>query len=158
MDDPVTPTYSVSFRLQRTTTEFAFVSVPVTAVILGVLVVLMVPAFQLMQQRIDQINRVLREQITGIRVIRAFVREPEERSRFAQGNAELHCGDCLAWLADFPFALAGRVLIYADPPYPLATRTGRDRYRFDYEDADHKALAPEEGVGKHAQVERPVVS
>ena len=49
----------------------------------------MVPAFQLMQQRIDQINRVLREQITGIRVIRAFVREPEEKTRFAQGNADL---------------------------------------------------------------------
>jgi ATP-binding cassette subfamily B protein len=65
------------------------VSVPVTAIILGVLVVKMVPAFQLMQQRIDQINRVLREQITGIRVIRAFVREPEEKERFAHGNAEL---------------------------------------------------------------------
>jgi ATP-binding cassette subfamily B protein len=65
------------------------VSVPLTAVILGILVVKMVPAFQLMQERIDQINRVLREQITGIRVIRAFVREPQEKSRFAQGNAEL---------------------------------------------------------------------
>jgi ATP-binding cassette subfamily B protein len=65
------------------------VSVPVTAIILGILVVKMVPAFQLMQERIDQINRVLREQITGIRVIRAFVREPEEKRRFADGNAEL---------------------------------------------------------------------
>ena len=36
----------------------------------------MVPAFQLMQARIDRINTVLREQITGIRVVRAFVREP----------------------------------------------------------------------------------
>ncbi len=49
----------------------------------------MVPAFRLMQVRIDQINRVLREQITGIRVVRAFVREPEETSRFAHANAEL---------------------------------------------------------------------
>ena len=40
----------------------------------------MVPAFRLMQERIDQVNRVLREQITGIRVVRAFVREPRRRS------------------------------------------------------------------------------
>jgi ATP-binding cassette subfamily B protein len=65
------------------------VSVPVAAVVLGVLVARMVPAFKLMQDRIDQINRVLREQITGIRVVRAFVREPEERGRFAAANAEL---------------------------------------------------------------------
>ena len=45
----------------------------------------MVPAFQLMQDRIDQINRVLREQITGIRVVRAFVREPEE-TRAVRGH------------------------------------------------------------------------
>ena len=65
------------------------VSVPVAAVVLGVLVARMVPAFKLMQDRIDQINRVLREQITGIRVVRAFVREPEERGRFAEANADL---------------------------------------------------------------------
>ena len=53
-------------------------SIPITAIVLGVLVGRMVPAFRLMQVRIDQINRVLREQITGIRVVRAFVREPEE--------------------------------------------------------------------------------
>jgi ATP-binding cassette subfamily B protein len=64
-------------------------SVPITAVILGLLVASMVPAFRLMQDRIDQINRVLREQITGIRVVRAFVREPLERRRFATANEEL---------------------------------------------------------------------
>jgi ATP-binding cassette subfamily B protein len=42
-----------------------------------------------MQERIDQVNRVLREQITGIRVVRAFVREPYERERFARDNQEL---------------------------------------------------------------------
>jgi ATP-binding cassette, subfamily B, multidrug efflux pump len=61
-------------------------SVPVAGVILGSIVSRMVPAFQLMQERIDQINRVLREQITGIRVVRAFVREPEERVRFEAAN------------------------------------------------------------------------
>jgi ATP-binding cassette subfamily B multidrug efflux pump len=65
------------------------VSVPVAAVILGLIVSRMVPAFKLMQDRIDQINRVLREQITGIRVVRAFVREPEERARFGTANDEL---------------------------------------------------------------------
>ncbi len=49
----------------------------------------MVPAFRVMQERIDQINRVLREQITGIRVVRAFVREPQEAVRFQTANQEL---------------------------------------------------------------------
>ncbi|HEX4821884.1 MAG TPA: ABC transporter ATP-binding protein [Acidimicrobiales bacterium] len=65
------------------------VSMPAAAVILGIIVSQMVPAFRLMQDRIDQINRVLREQITGIRVVRAFVREPQEVERFKGANAEL---------------------------------------------------------------------
>jgi ATP-binding cassette subfamily B protein len=65
------------------------VSMPVAAVILGAIVSQMMPAFRLMQDRIDQINRVLREQITGIRVVRAFVREPQEAQRFATANDEL---------------------------------------------------------------------
>ena len=44
------------------------------------------PLFRLMQTRIDLVNRVLREQITGIRVVRAFVREPYETARFAEAN------------------------------------------------------------------------
>jgi ATP-binding cassette, subfamily B, multidrug efflux pump len=47
------------------------------------------PLFRLMQTRIDTVNRVLREQITGIRVVRAFVREPYETARFARANTEL---------------------------------------------------------------------
>jgi len=42
-----------------------------------------------MQERIDTVNRILREQITGIRVVRAFVREPYETRRFGQANADL---------------------------------------------------------------------
>ncbi len=49
----------------------------------------MVPSFQLMQVRIDKVNSVLREQITGIRVVRAFVREPKEAERFAAANADV---------------------------------------------------------------------
>ena len=65
------------------------VSVPAATVVLGIVVANMVPAFQKMQVRIDQINRVLREQITGIRVVRAFVREPQETDRFSEANADL---------------------------------------------------------------------
>ena len=49
----------------------------------------MIPQFRLMQERIDAVNRVLREQITGIRVVRAFVREPYETERFGGANADL---------------------------------------------------------------------
>ncbi|MGB2568218.1 ABC transporter ATP-binding protein [Micromonospora citrea] len=65
------------------------VSVPVLAVALGLVIRRMVPGFRLMQTRIDTVNRVLREQITGIRVVRAFVREPYETNRFATANADL---------------------------------------------------------------------
>jgi ATP-binding cassette subfamily B protein len=65
------------------------VAMPTAVIVLGSLVYRMVPAFQLMQTRVDRVNAVLREQITGIRVVRAFVREPEERERFAGANAEL---------------------------------------------------------------------
>ena len=44
----------------------------------------MVPQFREMQERIDRVNQVLREQITGIRVVRAFVREPDEAERFGE--------------------------------------------------------------------------
>ncbi|MFZ2261802.1 MAG: ABC transporter ATP-binding protein [Luteococcus japonicus] len=47
------------------------------------------PLFGIQQTRIDNLNRVLREQITGIRVVRAFVREPHEAKRFEQTNADL---------------------------------------------------------------------
>lgn len=65
------------------------VVVPVLAAVLGFAVVRLRPMFGSMQRRIDVINRVLREQITGIRVIRAFVRDEHERARFAQANDDL---------------------------------------------------------------------
>ena len=65
------------------------VAIPAAAIALGFLVAKMVPAFQLMQIRLDHINRVLREQITGIRVIRAFVSEPQEGQRFGGANDDL---------------------------------------------------------------------
>jgi ATP-binding cassette subfamily B multidrug efflux pump len=66
------------------------VIVPLLAAILGVIIARMRPLFRLTQERIDQLNRVLREQITGVRVVRAFVRDRQERQRFAQANTDLY--------------------------------------------------------------------
>jgi len=65
------------------------VSVPVLLIAVGLIIVRMVPLFRVMQARIDTVNRVLREQLTGIRVVRAFVREDVETRRFAKANAEV---------------------------------------------------------------------
>ena len=62
------------------------VSIPALLIVVSLIVTRMVPAFQLMQKRIDRINQILREQLTGIRVIRAFVREPDERRRFEDAS------------------------------------------------------------------------
>ena len=62
------------------------VAVPVLAGAILLVVRQMRPLFRMMQDRIDTVNRVLREQITGIRVVRAFVREPYETTRFATGQ------------------------------------------------------------------------
>ena len=66
-----------------------FVSVPVLVVAIGLIIRKMVPQFRAMQTRIDAVNRVLREQITGIRVVRAFVREAYETQRFGAANTDL---------------------------------------------------------------------
>src|SRR4051812_9796979 len=65
------------------------VSIPALVGSVGYVVWRMVPAFQMMQERIDRVNKVLREQITGIRVVRAFVREPDEADRFDEANVSL---------------------------------------------------------------------
>jgi ATP-binding cassette, subfamily B, multidrug efflux pump len=65
------------------------VSLPALALSVGWVVRQMVPIFRRMQDRIDGANGVLREQITGVRVVRAFVREPEETERFGDVNDEL---------------------------------------------------------------------
>jgi ATP-binding cassette subfamily B protein len=65
------------------------VAIPLLLLIVGFIVMRMVPHFRRMQKRIDVINRVLREQLTGIRVVRAFVREPQESARFGEANANV---------------------------------------------------------------------
>ena len=65
------------------------VAVPVLIVVVGLTVQRMVPLFRAFQERLDSINRVLREQLTGIRVVRAFVREEVETERFERANWDI---------------------------------------------------------------------
>jgi ATP-binding cassette subfamily B protein len=65
------------------------VSIPVLLIAVGLIISRMVPLFRRLQARIDTVNRVLREQLTGIRVVRAFVREDVETARFARANADV---------------------------------------------------------------------
>ena len=66
------------------------VSVPTLGIIVALIISRMRPLFRQMQERIDEINRVMREQITGVRVIRAFVRERREAARFTAANSDLY--------------------------------------------------------------------
>ncbi len=65
------------------------VAVPLMIGFLGLMMMRVVPRFRTMQVKIDRLTQVLREQITGVRVIRAFVRVPHEAHRFDQANADL---------------------------------------------------------------------
>lgn len=64
------------------------VAVPLLAICVGLVIRAMVPSFRRMQTSVDSVNRILREQITGVRVVRAFVREGSERERFEVANTE----------------------------------------------------------------------
>jgi len=84
------------------------VAVPVMAVVIGAMLIMVVPQFRVMQVKIDRINQVLREQITGVRVIRAFVRTASEGRRFGDANADL---TATALRVNRVFALALPVLM-----------------------------------------------
>jgi ATP-binding cassette subfamily B protein len=79
----------MALRTDLTMSWIILIAVVILGVVIGVLVTFMGPVFASMQKRIDALNRVLREQISGIRVVRAFVREPYERDRFAVANRDL---------------------------------------------------------------------
>lgn len=55
-------------------------------------------------------------------------------------DVELHCTDSIGYLDSFNYAGSGRVLIYADPPYLLQTRTSTARYQHEFSEADHVRL------------------
>ncbi len=88
---PITMVGGIVFALREDVglSWLVVVAVPVLAIAIALVIRRMGPLFRVMQTRIDAVNRVLREQITGIRVVRAFVREPYETQRFDAANAEL---------------------------------------------------------------------
>jgi len=107
---PILAIGGVIFALQQDVplSGILVVAVPVLLIGIGLIISRMVPQFRKMQTRIDTINRVLREQLTGIRVVRAFVREPVEVARFADANdavteTALRAGRLFALM--FPFVL-----------------------------------------------------
>jgi ATP-binding cassette subfamily B protein len=65
------------------------VCVPVLVIAITAIIRQMLPQFRAMQTRVDTTNRILREQISGVNVVRAFVREPFETVRFATANKDL---------------------------------------------------------------------
>jgi len=65
------------------------VAVPVLLVLVGLIIARMVPLFRQFQVKLDNINRVMREQLTGVRVVRAFVRERIEEDRFREANTDI---------------------------------------------------------------------
>ena len=79
----------MAVREDATLSWLLLVTVPAMVGGLRFILVKMIPAFRVMQPRIDQVNKTLREQITGIRVVRAFVREAQECARFDQANRML---------------------------------------------------------------------
>jgi ATP-binding cassette subfamily B multidrug efflux pump len=79
----------LALRESHSLTWILAFSIPLLVVSVGLVVSRMVPQFQRMQERIDNVNRVLREQIVGMRVVRAFVREPVEVNRFRVANDDL---------------------------------------------------------------------
>jgi ATP-binding cassette subfamily B multidrug efflux pump len=65
------------------------VAVPAMVLCLGFVITRVMPAYRAMQRKVDEVNKTMREQIIGIRVVRAFVREPFETARFGEVNRDL---------------------------------------------------------------------
>ncbi len=79
----------MALREDLSLSRLLLVCIPALAGSIGLIIARMIPKFRQMQPKIDTVNRVLRELITGMRVVRAFVREPAEEARFEDANAEL---------------------------------------------------------------------
>ncbi|MBX3311487.1 MAG: ABC transporter ATP-binding protein [Microbacteriaceae bacterium] len=65
------------------------VAMPLLLIVVAAIAIRLVPSFTKMQKRIDRVNQVLREQLSGIRVVRAFVREREEKTRFFKASGDV---------------------------------------------------------------------
>jgi ATP-binding cassette subfamily B multidrug efflux pump len=79
----------MALRSNLKLSSLLLVALPIMSVLIVLLLRRIVPAFRVMQVKIDRINLVLREQITGVRVIRAFVRTSQEESRFEEASLDL---------------------------------------------------------------------
>jgi ABC-type multidrug transport system fused ATPase/permease subunit len=79
----------LALRQNTPLSSLLLVALPAMAVIFGLILRRLRPLFRLVQERVDKINQMLREQITGVRVIRAFVRDDRERERFTRTSTEL---------------------------------------------------------------------
>lgn len=84
--------------------KLLLIAVPILALIIGFLTLRATPLFQQMQKQLDGVNTVLREQIDGIRVIRAYLQEAREGQRFGAANTELtdtalHAGRLMATIS-----------------------------------------------------------
>jgi len=79
----------MALREDKQLTWILVVVVPILAVIIGTVLVKGIPLFKLMQIKLDKLNLVLRENLTGIRVIRAFNRIDREKARFDDANKDL---------------------------------------------------------------------
>ena len=79
----------MAVREDATLSWILVVVIPVMAAVLALLLRLAVPLFVAVQGKLDRITQVMREQITGVRVVRAFIRVPSEQRRFEEANADL---------------------------------------------------------------------
>jgi ATP-binding cassette subfamily B protein len=79
----------MALRMDSVLSRLLLVVVPVMAVFIGLVLSRAVPLFRATQRKIDSVNQVLREQLTGVRVVRAFVRDEHEQRRFDAANADL---------------------------------------------------------------------
>ncbi len=79
----------MALRLDVKLSGLLLVIIPIMAIVIATLMVKAVPLFRAMQKKIDRINEVLRENLAGIRVIRAFVQTDHEQRKFAEANADL---------------------------------------------------------------------
>ncbi|GGN60610.1 multidrug ABC transporter ATP-binding protein [Actinoplanes lobatus] len=79
----------LALRLDVPLSSLLLAIVPLLVIVIGLIIMRMRPLFRSMQERLDRVNQVMREQITGIRVIRAFVRDDHERERYGIANGDL---------------------------------------------------------------------
>ena len=79
----------LAFAQDRQLSSILFVVLPIVALVIFIITKLVVPLFSVVQIEIDKITKVVRENLTGIRVIRAFNRVDHEKARFQQANADV---------------------------------------------------------------------